>query len=106
MCVHIEPKGVAVNQVDTQHGRQDVTQPAWKDGVTPKGNHELAPGDVIALPFDGYGDILCEITDIALDERGRYLVSLTDGQFAYLHELPHDGSVLTYVRTRRGEVRR
>lgn len=67
----------------------------------------LRPGDVLAVPFAGYADILCEVTEVLDVEDGDTIIELTvfDGTMSYTHQVSREGSVLTYPRERRGEVR-
>jgi hypothetical protein len=63
----------------------------------------LEIGDVIAVPFAGYADILCEITGVA-DAGEIVTVTVTDGTMNYLHQIAFDVSVQVYPAERKGEV--
>lgn len=65
----------------------------------------LQLGDIIAVPFEGYGDILCEITEIEWSN-GTRVVTATDGEYTYLSTLALDGSVQVYPTHMKGLVQR
>jgi hypothetical protein len=64
----------------------------------------LEVGDVIAVPFAGYADILCEVTGIGDTNEELTTVTVTDGSMTYLHQIPFDASIVIYDASRVGEV--
>lgn len=92
-----------MNQVDTTFGRRDVTKP-HRDVVSTRS----VVGHVIAVPFAGYGDILCLVTSLEIKGHGEnehveYVA--TDGELSFTGHLPGEGGVLAYPETMKGQVR-
>jgi len=67
---------------------------------------ELAEGDVIAVPFAGYADLLCAVTEVG-PPRTDGLIELTvsDGQLSYTHLVAEVGDVIVYPANQKGQVR-
>lgn len=89
--------------VDRKPGVTLVTDP-----VAPPSKRATAlePGDVIAVPFAGYGDLLAEVTSAT--ERGDLMdvtVSEPEG-FSYTTVIAARSSVRTYPATAAGTWRR
>jgi len=65
----------------------------------------LAEGDVIAVPFAGYADLLCEVTSIEPGQSDVITLNVSDGRMSYTHDVLALESYVVYPTSHKGQVR-
>jgi hypothetical protein len=96
-----------MNIVDTAHGRRDVTVPGWQNAPGAVGQKTPEVGDIVAVPFEGYGDILCEVTEASTNALGDLELTASDGRYSYtLIVSPAPATVNVYPDSMKGTVQR
>lgn len=72
-----------------------------------KSTVKLAEGDVIAMPFAGYGDLLVELTEPPhVNALGDLEAAVSDGRMSYTMTLaPAPAEVQVYHTNQKGQVR-